>query len=65
MTCFLVNRESHDVIRALIRYEQEAAVGIDSEIARPISLCPNMLDELEFAVASIYPENDDAIVSAV
>jgi hypothetical protein len=49
----------------LIRYEQVETVRIDGEIARPISLCPNMLDELEPAVSSVYPEHDNAIVSAV
>ena len=65
MAGFLVNGESHDVIRALIRYEEEPSVRIDGKIARPVALCPNMLDELELAIAPVYLEHDDAIVPAV
>ena len=60
-----VNRKTNDVVAALIGNPQIVANRVDRKIARPISLCPDMLDKREPPVASIDPEYDDAIVPAV
>jgi hypothetical protein len=60
-----VDGKHNNIIRPLIRNQQKSARRINREIARPVSLSGDMLNQLEFTRPPINLEHDDAVVPTI